>query len=205
MTAPSRCPTRARLIDGIAVRFEGGRIVEAKAAKTGAEVLSKVLDTDEGARRLGEVALVPHSSPIAASGLLFLNTLFDENAASHIALGQAYAKCIRDGGSLSEAELAERRQQQPHPHRLDDRLGEIDLDGIHADRRRVPVFRRRAANAQDHSRLVPPGDRGPGCLLGLHQRAGSCIRRSMNRRSRGAHLPASRPDAEWPYSLSSRK
>ncbi|TIV13833.1 MAG: aminopeptidase, partial [Mesorhizobium sp.] len=66
------------LIDEISVRFEGGRIVEAKASK-GADVLKKVLDTDEGARRLGEVALVPHSSPISKSGLLFFNTLFDEN------------------------------------------------------------------------------------------------------------------------------
>src|SRR6266404_5161082 len=70
------------LIDEIAVRFEEGRIVEAKAAR-GEEVLNKVLDTDEGARRLGEVALVPHSSPISKSGLLFFNTLFDENAACH--------------------------------------------------------------------------------------------------------------------------
>ena len=54
-----------------------------------------MLDTDEGARRLGEVALVPHSSPIASSGLLFFNTLFDENAASHIALGQAYSQLLR--------------------------------------------------------------------------------------------------------------
>ncbi len=65
------------LIDNIQVRFEGGRIVEAKASK-GEEVLNKVLDTDEGARRLGEVALVPHSSPISKSGILFYNTLFDE-------------------------------------------------------------------------------------------------------------------------------
>src|SRR6202165_1893144 len=81
------------LIDGIAVRFEDGRIVEAKAAR-GEEVLNKVLATDEGARRLGEVALVPHSSPISKSGLLFFNTLFDENAACHIALGQCYSKCF---------------------------------------------------------------------------------------------------------------
>jgi aminopeptidase len=92
------------LIEEIAVRFSGGRIVEAHA-RTGEEVLGNVLDTDEGARRLGEVALVPHSSPISQSGLLFYNTLFDENAASHIALGQAYSKCLRGGDTLSEAEL----------------------------------------------------------------------------------------------------
>ena len=88
------------LIDGIAVRFEGGRIVDAKAAR-GEAVLKKVLDTDEGARRLGEVALVPHSSPISKSGLLFFNTLFDENAACHIALGQCYSKCFLDGAKLT--------------------------------------------------------------------------------------------------------
>src|SRR5260221_1346876 len=87
---------RGSLIDGKAARFEEGGIVAAKAAR-GEEVLNKVLDTDEGARRLGEVALVPHSSPISKSGLLFFNTLFDENAACHIALGQCYSKCFVDG------------------------------------------------------------------------------------------------------------
>jgi aminopeptidase len=86
------------LIDGIEVRFEGGRIVEAKASR-GEDVLQKVLDTDEGRARLGEVALVPHSSPISKSGLLFYNTLFDENAACHIALGQCYSKCFVDGAN----------------------------------------------------------------------------------------------------------
>ncbi|WP_163435464.1 aminopeptidase, partial [Escherichia coli] len=79
------------------------------AARTGGDVLARVLDTDEGARRLGEVALVPAGSAISASGLLFYNTLYDENAASHIALGQAYSKCFRNGGAgLSPEDLAER-------------------------------------------------------------------------------------------------
>ncbi len=68
-------------------------------------MLRKVLETDDGARRLGEVALVPHSSPISASGLLFFNTLFDENAASHIALGQCYAKCFVDGDKLTPEQI----------------------------------------------------------------------------------------------------
>ena len=93
------------LIENIQVRFEEGRIVEAKATR-GEEVLKKVLDTDDGARRLGEVALVPHSSPISASGLLFYNTLFDENAACHIALGQCYSKCFLDGDKLSPEKIA---------------------------------------------------------------------------------------------------
>jgi aminopeptidase len=121
------------MIEEIAVRFEGGRIVDAKA-RTGLEVLQKVLETDEGARRLGEVALVPHSSPISASGLLFYNTLFDENAASHIALGQAYAKCIRDGGTMTPEELAAKGANRSLIH-IDWMIGsgEIDVDGIRSD------------------------------------------------------------------------
>ena len=83
-----------------------GRRDRRATARTGQEVLEKVLGTDEGARRLGEVALVPHSSPISASGLLFFNTLFDENAASHIALGQAYRTCLEGGTTRRDAELA---------------------------------------------------------------------------------------------------
>ena len=75
-------------------------------ATEGEEAIQKLIATDEGARRLGEVALVPHNSPIAHSGILFWNTLFDENAASHIALGQAYSTCIIDGEKMSNEELA---------------------------------------------------------------------------------------------------
>jgi aminopeptidase len=130
------------LIQDIAVRFEAGRIVEAKA-RTGEAVLGKVLDTDEGARHLGEVALVPFSSPISQSGLLFLNTLFDENAASHIALGQSYASCIRGGTSMSQDELARRGANSSLIH-IDWMIGsgEVDVDGITADGRSEPVMRR---------------------------------------------------------------
>src|SRR6202140_1384633 len=118
------------LIDGIAVRFEDGRIVEAKAAR-GEEVLSKVLDTDEGARRLGEVALVPHSSPISKSGLLFFNTLFDENAACHIALGPCYSKCFIDGGKLTPEQIAAQGGKKSLIH-IDWMIGsdKIDIDGV---------------------------------------------------------------------------
>jgi aminopeptidase len=130
------------LIDGIAVRFEQGRIVESKATR-GAEVLNKVLDTDEGARRLGEVALVPHSSPISKSGLLFFNTLFDENAACHVALGQCYSKCFIDGENLKPEQIAAQGGNKSLIH-IDWMIGsdEIDIDGVHADGRRVPVFRK---------------------------------------------------------------
>ena len=130
------------LIDNIAVKFEEGRIVEAKASR-GEEVLNKVLDTDEGARRLGEVALVPHSSPISKSGLLFFNTLFDENAACHIALGQCYSKCFIDGGKLTPEQIAAQGGNKSLIH-IDWMIGsdKIDIDGLHADGRRVPVFRK---------------------------------------------------------------
>src|SRR6201985_773770 len=130
------------LIDNIQVKFEGGRIVDAKASK-GEEVLNKVLDTDEGARRLGEVALVPHSSPISKSGLLFFNTLFDENAACHIALGQCYSKCFVNGDKLTPEQIAAQGGNKSLIH-IDWMIGsdQIDIDGIHADGRRVPVFRK---------------------------------------------------------------
>ena len=129
------------LIEDISVRFEAGRIVEAHAAK-GEAVLRRVLETDEGARRLGEVALVPYSSPISKSGLLFYNTLFDENAASHIALGQAYAKCFADGDHLDEAELRARGANRSLIH-IDWMIGsaQMDVDGIGADGRAEPVMR----------------------------------------------------------------
>ncbi|MGW9229954.1 aminopeptidase [Pseudorhizobium sp. NPDC055634] len=130
------------LIDDIHVRFEGGRIVEARASK-GEEVLNKVLDTDEGARRLGEVALVPHSSPISASGILFYNTLFDENASCHIALGQCYSKCFLDGATLSQDQIAAQGGNSSLIH-IDWMIGsdKVDIDGISADGTPVPVMRK---------------------------------------------------------------
>ncbi len=130
------------LIDDIEVRFEAGKIVEAKASK-GEAVLQKLLDSDEGARRLGEVALVPHSSPISQSGVLFYNTLYDENAACHIALGQCYSKCFLNGGDLSSDEIAARGGNSSMIH-VDWMIGsaEMDIDGILHDGTRVPVFRK---------------------------------------------------------------
>lgn len=129
------------LIQDIAVRFAAGRIVECHA-RTGQEVLARVLDTDEGARRLGEVALVPNSSPISQSGLLFLNTLYDENAASHIALGQSYSMCFVDGATASPEDLARRGANTSLIH-IDWMIGsgEIDIDGIAQDGTREPVMR----------------------------------------------------------------
>lgn len=129
------------VIRDIRVRFEGGVIVEASAS-TGQEVLERMIGSDEGARRLGEVALVPASSPISASGLLFLNTLFDENAASHIALGQAYSKCFVDGDTITPDQFTARGGNSSLIH-VDWMIGsaEVDVDGIDAQGAAVPVMR----------------------------------------------------------------
>jgi aminopeptidase len=129
------------MIEEISVQFRSGKIVEARAAR-GNEVLQKMIDTDEGARRLGEVALVPHSSPISASGLLFMNTLFDENAACHIALGQAYSTCLEGGDSLTPEQLAARGANDSLIH-VDWMIGSnrIDVDGISATGDSEPVMR----------------------------------------------------------------
>jgi aminopeptidase len=141
VTATKPLSFQGTMIEGIQVRFEHGRIVEARATR-GQEVLERLIGTDEGARRLGEVALVPHSSPIANSGLTFLNTLFDENAASHIALGQAYTGCLRDGDSLSPAELAAKGANESLIH-VDWMIGseQLDVDGITASNVVEPVMR----------------------------------------------------------------
>lgn len=92
------------LIEGFWMKFEQGRVVDFHADK-GEDVLRELLATDEGSSRLGEVALVPYDSPISKSGLLFYNTLFDENAACHLALGKAYPTCLKGGEDMQSVEL----------------------------------------------------------------------------------------------------
>jgi aminopeptidase len=141
ITATKPLSHQGTMIEGIQVRFEHGRIVEARATR-GQAVLEKLIDTDDGARRLGEVALVPHSSPIAQSGLVFLNTLFDENAASHIALGQSYSSCVRNGDKLSPEELAARGANSSLIH-VDWMIGsgQLNIDGITASGAAEPLMR----------------------------------------------------------------
>jgi len=126
----------------IEVRFEAGRIVEASASE-GAATWQKLIETDEGAARLGEVALVPHGSPISQSGLLFFNTLYDENAACHIAQGQCYSDCFVEDIASDPARVAEGGGNASLIH-VDWMIGgpETDIDGLMADGTRVPVFRK---------------------------------------------------------------
>ena len=142
VTATKPLSHQGTMIEGIRVRFEGGRIVEAHASR-GEEVLRKLIDTDEGARRLGEVALVPHSSPIASSGMLFFNTLFDENAASHIALGQAYSSCLEGGDKMTPEELAAHGANDSLIH-VDWMIGsgQLDIDGETATGTIEPLMRK---------------------------------------------------------------
>jgi aminopeptidase len=129
------------LIENIRCRFEGGKIVEATATK-GEDVLNKLISTDDGARRLGEVALVPASSPIAASGILFWSTLFDENAASHIALGQAYSTCLIGGEKMDNDALSALGANSSLIH-VDWMIGTaaMDVDGISASGAAEPLMR----------------------------------------------------------------
>ncbi len=128
------------LIDNISVEFKEGKIINAKASR-GEDVLLKVLDSDEGARRLGEVALVPNSSPISQLGITFFNTLFDENAASHIALGQCYTKCFKNK-NLNSQDIKSRGGNSSMIH-IDWMIGsgDIDVTGINQDGNSIPVFK----------------------------------------------------------------
>ncbi|WP_446744677.1 aminopeptidase [Silvibacterium acidisoli] len=141
VTSTKSLSHQGTMIEGIRVRFEKGRVVEAHADK-GQGVLERMIDTDHGARQLGEVALVPHNSPIAQSGLLFNNTLFDENAACHIALGQAYSTCVKNGDKLTPEELAARGANESLIH-VDWMIGsgQIDVDGITSSGDHEPLMR----------------------------------------------------------------
>jgi aminopeptidase len=130
-----------RLIDGFSLTFEKGRVVKATAEK-GQSALDNLLSGDEGARYLGEVALVPHSSPISQSGLVFSNTLFDENAACHLALGNAYPVCLTSGTAMETDEFMAAGGNTSSTH-TDFMVGsaDLDIDGILPDGTVEAVFR----------------------------------------------------------------
>jgi aminopeptidase len=129
------------LIENFNLTFAGGRVVKV-AAEKGESILRDLVATDEGSHSLGEVALVPHSSPISQSGVLFFNTLFDENAASHLALGRAYKICLQGAETMTDEEFTAAGGNLSLTH-IDFMVGsgEIDLDGIRADGTVEPVMR----------------------------------------------------------------
>ncbi len=132
---------QGQLIEDFSIRFENGRAVEVKAAK-GEELLKTMISMDEGAAYLGECALVPQASPIAQSGILFYNTLFDENAACHLALGMGFADTIRDHHNKTLEECRELGINDSMIHE-DFMIGcdSMNIDAICADGSLVPVFR----------------------------------------------------------------
>jgi aminopeptidase len=129
------------LIEGFSLRFEGGRVVDVQAER-GASVLRTLIAMDAGAARLGELALVPHSSPISQTGRLFYNTLFDENAASHVALGAAYKFTLRGGETLSDEEFEAVGGNRSATH-VDFMIGsgELNVSGVRPDGTVEPVMR----------------------------------------------------------------
>ena len=129
------------LIEDFSVTFENGRIVKVHAKKNEA-ILQRLVDTDEGSTRLGEVALVPASSPIATRGHLFYNTLFDENASCHIAIGRAYRFTLTGGEELTEEEFISAGGNVSLNH-VDFMIGspQMDIDGIKENGTREPVMR----------------------------------------------------------------
>ena len=129
------------LIEEFSLTFKDGKIVDFKAEK-GCDILKSIIETDEGSHYLGEVALVPHDSPISNSNILFYNTLFDENASCHLAIGKAYPVCIKNGENLSDEELIKSGVNDSTVH-VDFMVGSEDLEiiGITADGKEVPVFK----------------------------------------------------------------
>ncbi|MQA29343.1 MAG: aminopeptidase [Luteitalea sp.] len=130
------------LIENFSLRFAEGRVVELTADR-GDAVLRQLIATDPGAARLGEVALVPHSSPVSQSGVLFYNTLFDENAASHVALGSAYRFTLAGGEAMTDEEFAQAGGNRSATH-VDFMIGsaDLDVDGVLPDGTIDPVMRR---------------------------------------------------------------
>jgi aminopeptidase len=132
------------IVRDLELRFANGEIVDVKAS-SGEEVLRKQIETDEGSRRLGEVALVDGDSRVGRTGLTFLNTLFDENATSHIAFGQALTEAVEGGSTMTQEEMANVGVNESTVH-VDFMIGGagVDADGVDADGKAVPIIRENA-------------------------------------------------------------
>jgi len=128
-------------IEDFNLKFSEGKVIEATAGK-GQKFLDQFIKTDEGASHLGEIALVPHSSPVSQSGLLFYNSLFDENASCHIALGSAYRGCLENGEKMSDEEFMAAGGNTSLTH-IDFMIGsgEMDIDGILENGTSEPIMR----------------------------------------------------------------
>ncbi len=129
------------LIDQFSLTFEEGRVIDF-TAEAGYETLKNLIEADAGARYLGEVALVPYDSPISNSNILFYNTLFDENASCHLALGKAYPVCIQNAENMSKEELETLGMNDSLVHE-DFMIGTKDLEitGVTASGEEIPVFK----------------------------------------------------------------
>ncbi|MDF2682571.1 MAG: aminopeptidase [Brevibacillus sp.] len=132
---------RGSLIENFTLTFANGRIVDFTAEK-GYEVLKGLITTDEGSHYIGEVALVPHQSPISQTNLIFYNLLLDENASNHLAIGNAYSSCIEGGENMTEEELQKQGINRSLTH-VDFMIGssEMNIDGETADGNREPLIR----------------------------------------------------------------
>ncbi|ETT88777.1 aminopeptidase [Viridibacillus sp. FSL R5-0477] len=132
---------QGNIIDDFKLTFENGKIVKAEAG-VGNDLLQELIKADEGSKYLGEVALVPHESPISASNILYYNTLFDENASNHLAIGEAYPTCYEDGSELSPEQLEEHGINTSITHE-DFMIGSADMniDGVLEDGTIEPIFR----------------------------------------------------------------
>lgn len=133
---------KGNIIDDFTLTFENGKIIQAEA-KVGQALLQQLIATDEGSAYLGEVALVPHESPISASNILYYNTLFDENASNHLAIGEAYPTCYEGGKALEPGQLEALGINQSISHE-DFMIGsaDMDIDGVLADGTVEPIFRK---------------------------------------------------------------
>jgi len=133
---------QGNLIENFSLTFERGRIVSATAEK-GEAALQMLIENDEGSHYLGEVALVPHFSPISQSNIIFYNTLFDENASNHLAIGNPYPVNIENGAAMTQEELEEYGLNSSITH-VDFMIGSADMsiDGETADGKREPIFRK---------------------------------------------------------------
>ncbi|AFA48324.1 aminopeptidase [Acetobacterium woodii] len=152
-TAPDRNRAEGKLVSSLPLSYQGniiehfsltfhdGKVIAFEAEK-GAEFLKNLIETDEGSHRLGEVALVPYDSPISNTGILFYDTLFDENASCHFALGECYPTNIKDGGKMTKAELIAAGGNQSDTH-VDFMIGTKDLSitGITKEGQKVCIFK----------------------------------------------------------------